>query len=372
MESINIKTENLGHGIPMNSIPLGDVPGSFVNGSVGGSGSERPMTHQFGSAYDNGNTGHAAHGGHIGMESTWQDYLSPFFQPFGVDASHLPLTNPPIFQSSLANCSDGPRRRRISISNGQISQLGDETGSVEDLYYSQPPPMPLRHEPMKSMPRTMVKYQKDTPVSNITVPPHSNAPYVTPSSSTAVNDGVGAIDSVVNHALPTPLSTFSDAVTKKGDSLEGDGLVGVPPVQPPQYGLPFESYQGEMNQQARFYRPYHQDPLPGTSAWKRARLLERNRIAASKCRQRKKVAQQQLQKDVHDLSRVNRDLKRKIDYYEKLVSKFKKFTEIHMATCGGSKEQLNMIEEMLKIDHNITETGMKPLAGPNQNFHGLN
>lgn len=48
------------------------------------------------------------------------------------------------------------------------------------------------------------------------------------------------------------------------------------------------------------------DPIPGTSAWKRAKVLERNRIAASKCRAKKKNLQLKLEKDVTRLEEENK------------------------------------------------------------------
>lgn len=49
-------------------------------------------------------------------------------------------------------------------------------------------------------------------------------------------------------------------------------------------------------------------PIPGTAAWKRQRILERNRIAASKCRQKKKNLQRRLQQDVETLRKKNQYL----------------------------------------------------------------
>lgn len=100
-----------------------------------------------------------------------------------------------------------------------------------------------------------------------------------------------------------------------------------------------------------------EENTPGTPAWKRARLLERNRVAASKCRQRKKIAQLQLQKDFDNLSRENMIIKKKLNYYEKLISKFKKFTESHFQKCHASDDfkDLKMIEEMLMIDQDVFE-----------------
>jgi hypothetical protein len=118
------------------------------------------------------------------------------------------------------------------------------------------------------------------------------------------------------------------------------------------------------------------NPIPGTTAWKRARLLERNRIAASKCRQRKKVAQLQLQKEFNEIKDENRILLKKLNYYEKLISKFKKFSKIHLreheklnkdsdnnvnGTNSSNKNEsmtvdsLKIIEELLMIDSDVTE-----------------
>ena len=50
-------------------------------------------------------------------------------------------------------------------------------------------------------------------------------------------------------------------------------------------------------------------PIPGTNAWKRAKILERNRIAASKCRAKKKNMQKKLEEDVAVLQEENDKLK---------------------------------------------------------------
>ena len=105
-------------------------------------------------------------------------------------------------------------------------------------------------------------------------------------------------------------------------------------------------------------------------------MLERNRIAASKCRQRKKVAQLQLQKEFNEIKDENRILQKKLNYYEKLISKFKKFSKIHLreheklnkdtdnkgdGSNSNSKNEsmtvdsLKIIEELLMIDSDVTE-----------------
>ncbi|SCV99935.1 LAFE_0B05776g1_1 [Lachancea fermentati] len=342
MEKINIKTEDIQRVLPQESShnPLsGDI--MITNGANGGSmssgtgvASVAPMpVHGGNTVYPNGPN--------VGMgDPSLQEYLSPFFQPFGVDVSHFPLTNPPIFQSSLANYSDGPRRRRISISNGQISQLGDETGNFDDLYYNQPPPLPQRQEFMSAKAATQ-NNAMDVKIA----PAHPPHPFV--------QQPTGLVTQpleVQPAQMPSDIEIKDETFGEQHDSRSANMM------------SPFSSQHNQNTHfEQRTRRVSNHEPLPGTAAWKRARLLERNRIAASKCRQRKKVAQQQLQKDVVELSKENREMRRKLDYYEKLVSKFKKFTEIHMSSCGGSKDQLNMIEEMLKIDHNITDTSKGPI-----------
>ena len=129
MESMHIKTEESirslpfgdGHNVEMTNTPinshgggpLGGMPGQGpVYNGVGVAGVGAPIESNGGrevggviphmARYQIGNGGGMA-------DPALQECLSPFFQPFGVDVSHFPLTNPPIFQSSLTNFSDHPR-----------------------------------------------------------------------------------------------------------------------------------------------------------------------------------------------------------------------------------------------------------------------
>ena len=96
------------------------------------------------------------------------------------------------------------------------------------------------------------------------------------------------------------------------------------------------------------------------------------------------MAQLQLQKDFDKMSKENVILRKKVIYYEKLISKFKKFAETHFKTrswsngsgsgSGGSRDgvkveggeygnelerdgklALKVIQEMLMIDEGISE-----------------
>lgn len=294
---------------------------------------------------------------HMLTDPLIQENLSPFFQPFGVDASHLPLTNPPIFQSSLTRFDEPVRRRRISISNGQISQLGEDLETVENLYNTQPPPLPQRFDHQGVKPQFYEPAAAATEGKNGFVHMRDE-----PGIQQKMANPVGKLPpwdapAVKDEKLVANLLQDSGD-TRNGISNPNATAVplpnGIMSRTPSSSSSTSTSYYGQQSYASKHYRP--QEPIPGTNAWKRARLLERNRIAASKCRQRKKVAQLQLQKDYDILTKENKVMKKKLDYYEKLVSKFKKFSETHLKKCSGSDNQsFRIIEEMLMIDSDIRE-----------------
>ncbi|CCD22429.1 Cst6p NDAI_0A02710 [Naumovozyma dairenensis CBS 421] len=500
---------------------------------------------------------------HVINDSTIQETLSPYFQPYGVDVAHLPMTNPPIFQTAFPLLNDEPiRRRRISISNGQISQLGDDIETVEGLYNSQPPPLPQKYDPnhhnlnpnhnqhpmnTTNIGHQRMRQQQQRQQQHIPPPPPQHTMYQqqqqqqqrdnndprysdnnnnnnSNNSSRTLKPGLERKQSyqMMNEqqnnekltsnstSAPTSNRIITDSTLSLRNSDAGiipmtkmvvplqsttkwnnnNGTTTVTPQsmpsgttstnsnsspQYPSYGIPttntaVTTTQQQQQQQnplnnntninntkqrprsSRLRNSYslspatqnspppttsnpdflkkeesyddvishnninnnnkraningqdyidisdnnnnHQesnsrygsmsmdinmtnmpnnnnnnngnmkiymhgndnDPIPGTTAWKKARLLERNRIAASKCRQRKKIAQLQLQKDFDKLTKENSIMKRKLNYYEKLVSKFKKFSEAHLLKCGDSnKESLKIIEEMLMIDSGINK-----------------
>ncbi|CCE62288.1 hypothetical protein TPHA_0C01320 [Tetrapisispora phaffii CBS 4417] len=420
-----------------------------------------------------------------------QEALSPFFQPFGVDVSHLPMTNPPIFQTSSMMYDDPGRRRRISISNGQISQLGEDLETLDNLYDSQPPPMPhkfdmhnrqqvqLDHQPIPQQLQEQMQQQlqqqllqqnypvnmipqgqyphqfqdfpnnrnnfennNNTNTNNNDIPNGSNGSHSSADSNASQfnsikrsDSGTSPLTTAEENNMPRDIyyknikvnSTNENRKDYSGNDLglqkpinDGQNVLAnknytthikrgeqdfeVPDEQmkvslSQQYQIQHQqmeqlalSNQQQHHQQQQQQMPmqvppslnmgakqqmymsnhdndmhmnYHQGQLknssqldsmsPGTASWKRTRLLERNRIAASKCRQRKKFAQLQLQKDYDEIRNENRVMKRKLEYYEKLVSKFKKFSEAHLRKCDSNKESLKIIEEMLMIDSGIAE-----------------
>ena len=308
--------------------------------------------------------------------------LSPFFQPFGVDVAHLPMTNPPIFQSSLPGCDEPIRRRRISISNGQISQLGEDIETLENLHNTQPPPMPNFHN-YNGLNQT--KNVSNKPIYNqaapVTIPQYNAKKDSNHTKNSTLGDQNTTYPKNQQHnfvnepSKNAPAESISDleGMTTFAPTTEGENM-GKSSLRESHSNPSFtsKSQESHLNLGANTQG----NPIPGTTAWKRARLLERNRIAASKCRQRKKVAQLQLQKEFNEIKDENRILQKKLNYYEKLISKFKKFSKIHLreheklnkdtdnkgdGSNSNSKNEsmtvdsLKIIEELLMIDSDVTE-----------------
>lgn len=372
---------------------------------------------------------------HVINDPSIQESLSPYFHPFGVDVSHLPMTNPPIFQTSLPLYDEPVGRRRISISNGQISQLGEDIETVENLYNTQPPPMPSKGSISSSHPVIDDTIRKQQISVQVTRAIHKDMLKSSPSNITPSNElshpstqaqppvqiqsgpqqeGWSQNASPGNFVHPNTMQSQYALLFGQEQSIPPHNqLNDVNPMTNPslmvhqqlplsfnQQNLPLQT-QPHINQQhatlsqnnisnmvnnsinsntktmtpSPYMKQETSSPntipdnsigkssppndvkFPGTEAWKRARLLEKNRIAASKCRQRKKIAQLQLQKDFDNLSRENIVIKKKLKYYEKLITKFRKFTESHFQNCHKSDglNDLKMIEDMLMIDQDIHE-----------------
>ena len=194
--------------------------------------------------------------------------------------------------------SDHPRRRRISISNGQISQLGDATHSFDDLYYTQPPPMPARNDRgdaggenrpkvanVGPMPPAMPPQQQQ---QQHYVPPQTQHPVGVPPAHPLQHSPHGPVD--INQAPPTAREEMyakDGSLTSSFNNSADASLLSSEAVDSGAHGLN-KDYSMARNVQMR--AKAFQEDGPGTVEWKRARLLERNRIAASRCRQRKKIA----------------------------------------------------------------------------------
>ena len=103
-------------------------------------------------------------------------------------------------------------------------------------------------------------------------------------------------------------------------TLERDAADNVAGVPPPNHLL---IYNNEV-----IFNP-NNGPIPGTAAWKKERLLERNRVAASKCRQRKKQAQQQLYENVTKFEKKITEQQARLDKYERLLARYNAALERH-------------------------------------------
>lgn len=314
----------------------------------------------------NGFNGTALNNSHMINDPSVQESLSPFFQPFGIDVNHLPLTNPPIFQGSVSSIDEPVRRRRISISNGQINQLSEDLETLENLYNTQPPPLPHRFDSHHAHSSQLQPQQAKPQLYD----PDASAQPVHAQVHAQVQAEVQAQAQVEAHSRA---SSSTNATTLKDSSMPPQGEGTNSRVSPGHWNnrnpakseefsdeqlvdptsVPLKGSSSGSSVSSHSNRT--SEPIPGTNAWKRARLLERNRMAASKCRQRKKVAQLQLQKDFDVISKDNKIMRRKLDYYEKLVAKFKRFSEAHLRKCTGSDESLEIIEEMLMIDSGVQE-----------------
>lgn len=230
-----------------------------------------------------------------------------FHNPF--DMNSYPITNPPILDSTMylpyAGDSGIPRRRRISISNGQIGQIVNHEAFFmdEDLLddltdfppYQQPQhpshPAPLPGHPQQRTPRLV-------------------EPMLSASEERILLMDDSDIVPLFAHPLPPAPAPLPHNSQVPFDPDHEANMAGVPP---PNHLL---IYNNEV-----IFNP-NNGPIPGTAAWKKERLLERNRVAASKCRQRKKQAQQQLQDNMDRHERKILDQETRLKKYEALLRRY--------------------------------------------------
>ncbi|OBA21011.1 hypothetical protein METBIDRAFT_78107 [Metschnikowia bicuspidata var. bicuspidata NRRL YB-4993] len=219
---------------------------------------------------------------------------------YAFDPNLYPLTNPPLYDPTMLPLGPqgGPRRRRISISNGQIGQIVNheafylDDDSLDEYYDSaggRPPAHAHAHAPL----------------------PHDDDAPLAPRPASH------------DHAVGGPLPLLQPAMLVLGPGSHAapapSSVAGVPP---PNQTL---VYNNEV-----IFNP-HDGPIPGTAAWKKERLLERNRLAASKCRQRKKNAQQQLQSNMAKFERELQDKTERLGRAEKLLATYNAALQQHFA-----------------------------------------
>lgn len=287
------------------------------------------------------------------------------------DFNNLPMTNPPLFdQSMFYNFNQGgppTLRRRISISNGQIGQIINHEAIFDenyDLISDAPTPVEL------TQPQSKDDFNQSLPINQ-----SINQPFLD-SKLNYVDYNQKVVPNVPQQQFPAqlppnPVSTSSNTATATSQppTVPSTGGVTGPPNGSATTQTTQPSTQNSSEKDHTSFAgvppPHHQliynnevifnpngGPVPGTAAWKRDRLLERNRIAASKCRQRRKQAQQQLLDDVKELKDENEILKAKLENYEKLVKLMKNFFgQNSTGVSFDSIDNFDVISKALKTDN---------------------
>ncbi|KAK6461995.1 hypothetical protein DFJ63DRAFT_207106 [Scheffersomyces coipomensis] len=257
--------------------------------------------------------------------------LFPFHNAFDINA--YPVTNPPIFDSTVVlpyYSNEGvPRRRRISISNGQIGQII----SHEAFFDNENPNNPLFDDDeftFNQQHHNQHQTQDDSHILNQQFQQHLQfQPQQQPQQTLLAH---------------TDASTLPIVPVKQEEikaSVPVDPLANAAGVPPPNHQLIY-------NNEVIFST--NNGPIPGTAAWKKERLLERNRIAASKCRQRKKQAHIQLQDNVGKMERQLVERQIKINSYEKLVKRYNDALKAYFAKGGSELSELKKFVNIKKIE----------------------
>lgn len=252
------------------------------------------------------------HNNTIGDDNDISTNLKPLFKNYNIDITQWPLTNPPIFENILTTYDDSDslnnnsaegqegnethqpfhimgekdrRRRRVSISNGQIDQLNNDLLQMDQLYCSQPPLYPRllinNNLPLNTMVKTN-SFGEELNTNNL------------PANE---GDSNQVYSSREQSQEPVTVKTESDGERLRTSSRNSLGKKGgAKRILPPSNTL-----------------------IPGTPEYKKARLLERNRIAAMKCRQRKKLERDIMVRDYDRVIAENKDLKKKVHDLEALL-----------------------------------------------------
>lgn len=192
-----------------------------------------------------------------------------------LDFQNFLLINPPLTEYAdyaIVDESAGPQpqrnpQRRLSISNGQISQITQMAHSSQGLGsghgHHHPQHVPFNDDMMFNSSQA----QQQAPVAPLPV-------QIQPQQ--------------IPLQIP-PLTPDEQPRLQQRPSAMAVDFNGVP-TQP-------LIYDNEV-----IFDPNPQNgPIPGTTAWKKQRILERNRLAASKCRQKKKHQQKKLAEELDDL-----------------------------------------------------------------------
>ncbi|GMM32744.1 Cst6 protein [Saccharomycopsis crataegensis] len=328
------------------------------------------------------------------------NFGGPFF-----DMEHFPITNPPIYEPDVLA---GVVRRRVSISNGQIGQLrdshihSDDSTTEDQIFTPNHQPQPSMNQILPQAPPPLLPNQSTMPHHQLQQQQQQQQPFgfpqqqqminqnqpilqfppqqytarqVIPNNTTSNNNNnnPNSTSAILNGNTTTTTTTNTNTTTNNtnnNDNTNTNNSNTVVTLLNSQRPIPPQTPTSATTQlSARdtntFLVSHHQypspqllmttgtppgAPIPGTAAWKRARLLERNRVAASKCRQKKKVAQQQLQEEANVATRECKLLRQRVEYLESTLGKVKDVMRNHMKSCNGSSLSIDILEDFLKLD----------------------
>ena len=277
----------------------------------------------------------------------------PFQNPFL--GNPYPTTNPPVTDSTKLLVSTfglgGDRRRRISISNGQIGQIVNHEGffwdeDLMDPFYDQSRQIRLH---LLAGPPSMAR--DDTAL-------------ISRNQKPTIPGGVGRMDNMwynsfyeqahmANSAMD-PIKVECDAqVQGPRSNVASNSRVtsvadtsGVTRVPPSNHVADTSDVTGvpPSNDLLIYNKELISKPIDsftqGVAASKKQRLLERNRVAALKSRQRKKHAQQQLQYDMKNAEKLVKEKEKLIERYDSLLEIFNDALKRHFS---GEKDVLEAL-----------------------------
>lgn len=322
------------------------------------SGSNHPVNYsqslqQQSVGYNNTSTGTLE--GHNSGSHNFDHALPQFTNPFF--GNSYPITNPPLFDSTMllpfGDSTGTNRRRRISISNGQIGQIVNHEAFFmdEDLmeeFYEQSRQI-RPHSPDSSIlgprddsARSVQNNHRHLSVTG--VPRSEGSNYNNPEEQAQIGLAAAPMTSVkTEHQepfgnAPAGMGTGIDMSNPGARSIDDSEVAGLPP---PNHLL---IYNNEI-----IFNP-NNGPIPGTAAWKKERLLERNRVAASKCRQRKKHAHQQLQENMNKAQQQVKEKEDLIEKYRSLLEIYNYALKRHFNGEKGALEPLSQYVETLIED----------------------
>lgn len=293
-------------------------------------------------------------GGHT-VEVPNRSHVFEFHDPF--DINSYPITNPPIFDTTMMlpySTNEGiPRRRRISISNGQIGQIINHEFYLENE-------SPLDDELNATRPVNQAASKDDIVLNDVHT--HQRKDPVRTESAGQLPHQPSQLQQkglVSQPQLKVDLGILPEQ--QQGSVIKNQVKPETPNIQPgdsiPAAGVPPPNHQLIYNNEV-IYNP-NNGPIPGTAAWKKERLLERNRLAASKCRQRKKHAQQQLQNNVSQYQKDVDSLKDKLDKYETVFKNFNLILSKHAHKFPDS--DLKLLADFKDIDA-ITDRDLETIS----------